>query len=105
MDLNINLIPNRKKNFNLWPRCYATNIRCQYFFSTPDPDFDNKCLFSDVRDRNGIWKAKKKIPSFLEKVPSFLDKLLNFKSQYRMNGSYKPEGKYDTSPNEKYKRV
>ena len=34
-------------------------------------------------------------------LPSILDRLLNFKSQYRMNGSYKPEGKYDTSPNEK----
>ena len=64
------------------------------FFCTPDPDFDNKCLFSDVRDRNDIWKA-------ISIVPSFLDRLLNFKSQYRMNGSYKPDGKYDTSPNEK----
>ena len=26
---------------------------------------------------------------------------LEFMSQYRMNGSYKPEGKYDTSPNKK----
>ena len=25
------------------------------YFCTPDPDFDNKCLFSDVRDRNGMY--------------------------------------------------
>ena len=53
------------------------------YFSTPDPDFDNKCLFSDVRDRNGILKAILKVPSFLEKVPSFLDKLLNMIIDYR----------------------
>ena len=28
-----------------------------FFYCTPDLDFDNICLFSDVRDRNGIWKA------------------------------------------------
>ena len=27
-----------------------------FFFCTPDLDFDNICLFSDVRDRNGIYK-------------------------------------------------
>ena len=42
----------------------------------------------------------KKYPHFLEKLPSFLDRLLNCKSQCRMNGSYEPGGKYDTSPNE-----
>ena len=34
-------------------------------------------------------------------LPTKSDRLLNFKSHYRMKGSYKPEGKYDTSPNEK----
>ena len=32
-------------------------LEVSIFFGTPDLDFDNKCLFSDVRDRNGIWKT------------------------------------------------
>ena len=57
MDLYINLILNRNKSLtcghDVMPQTWDVNIFC----CTPDPDSDNKCLFSDVRDRNGIWKA------------------------------------------------
>ena len=35
--------------------CHKHEVSILLF--TSDPDFDNKCLFSEVRDRNGIWKA------------------------------------------------
>ena len=95
MDLNINLIRHRKKKKLLTcgqdvvPQTFGVNISLVHHIRISTINVSSVMLGIETvfgRPYN---------------LPSILDRLLNFKSQYRMNGSYKPEGKYDTSPNEK----